>query len=153
MRTAYKWLGYLIAAGVALQAATIAFAAFGLFKWVDDGGTLDKAVLEAEEAPEFTGALGFMLHFMVGQMVIPLLAIALLVIAFFAKVPGGAKWAGFVLLAVVVQIMLGMFAHGAPMLGLLHGLNALILFSLAMLAARRVGISPEVKQERTAALV
>jgi hypothetical protein len=30
-----------------------------------------------------------------------------------------------------------MFAHGAPGLGALHGLNALILFTVAVVASRR----------------
>lgn len=136
MRTAYKVLAYLVALEVMVQAAAIAFAAFGLFKWVEDGGTLDKAALESEDVT-FTGLVGFMIHGINGQMLIPLIAIIFLVVSFFAKVPGGSKWAGFVLLAVVVQVLLGMFAHGTPALGALHGLNALILFGLALTAAQR----------------
>ena len=34
---------------------------------------------------------------------------------------------------------MGLFAFGAPALGLLHGLNALVLFGLAVTAAMRVG--------------
>ena len=145
MKSAYRWLAYIIAAEVAVQAAAIAFAAFGLFKWVEDGGTLNKAVMESDQEPDFSGAVGFMIHGMNGEMLIPLLALVLLVVSFFAKVPGGVKWAGFVLLAVVVQVLLGLFAHGAPGLGALHGINALILFTVALVAARRASTkaSPE----------
>ena len=45
-----------------------------------------------------------MLHSLVGMVLIPLLAIVLLIISFFAKIPGGVKWAGFVFLAVVLQV-------------------------------------------------
>jgi hypothetical protein len=49
----------------------MAFAVAGLFTWIDkDGGMLDKAVLESE--PDFTGAVGFMIHGMNGMMLIPL---------------------------------------------------------------------------------
>ena len=72
-----------------------------------------------------------MLHFF-GAMLIVLLALVLLIISFFAKVPGGAKWAGFVLLAAVLQFAFGIFGHETPWSGLLHGLNALVLFSVAL---------------------
>ncbi|HEX6517282.1 MAG TPA: hypothetical protein VF049_17085 [Nocardioidaceae bacterium] len=133
MRTTYRVLAYLVALEVAVQAAAIAFAVFGLGKWIEDGGTLDKATMESEDSA-VTGAVGFMVHGINGQLLIPLLAILLLLVSFFAKVPGGVKWAGFVLLAVVVQVLLGMFAHGAPSLGMLHGLNALVLFGVALRA-------------------
>ena len=58
--------------------------------------------------------------------------------SFFAKVPGGIKWALFVFLATVVQVALGLFAHSIAGLGWLHGLNALILFGLAVSAGMRV---------------
>jgi hypothetical protein len=137
MKSAYRWLAMIIAVEVAVQAAAIAFAAFGLFHWVEDGGVLNKQVIESDQSAGFSGEVGFMIHGINGQMIIPLLAIILLIVSFFAKVPGGVKWAGYVLLAVVVQVLLGMFAHGAPWLGGLHGLNALILFAVAVMASRR----------------
>ncbi len=147
MKSVYRVLAYVIAAEVVVQAAAIAFAVFGLSKWVEDGGTLTKAAMESEDT-KFTGVLGFAIHGMNGTMLIPLVTLVFLVVSFFAKVPGGVKWAGFVVLAVVVQVLLGMFAHGAPALGLLHGANALVLFGLAVTAGRRVGsTTPTVVQE------
>jgi hypothetical protein len=70
-------------------------------------------------------------------MIIPLVAIALLIVSFFAHVSGGVKWAGFVLVDVVVQVVLGFAAHSVAGLGWLHGPNALVLFGLALYAARR----------------
>ncbi|HEY0870486.1 MAG TPA: hypothetical protein VGD55_08810, partial [Acidothermaceae bacterium] len=61
----------------------------------------------------------------------------LFVVAFFVHVPDGVKWAGFILLDVVVQVALGLAAHGAAALGWFHGPNALLLFSLALYTARR----------------
>ena len=49
------------------------------------------------------------------------LALILLIVSFFAKIPGGVLWAGLVLVTVVVQVLLGMFGEGAPALGLVHG--------------------------------
>ena len=143
MRTAYKVLAFLIAIEVAVQASMMAFAVAGLGIWVDkEGGVLDKAAFE--EQPDFTGAVGFMVHGINGMMVIPLLALVFLIVSFFAKVPGGAKWAGLVLLAVVVQVTLGLFGHENAVFGMLHGLNALILFSLAFMAGKRVSAATAV---------
>jgi hypothetical protein len=41
MKSAYKYLAYAVPVLVAVQAAAIAFAFFGLSKWIEDGGTLD----------------------------------------------------------------------------------------------------------------
>jgi hypothetical protein len=138
MRSSYRVLAYIIAAEVVVQAAAIAFAVFGFFKWIDDGNTFDKAVMNDENA-SFTGLAGFIIHGINGQMVIPLLALVLLIISFFARVPGGVKWAGGILALVVVQVLLGVFGHAAPLLGPLHGINALILLGVAVTAGRRVG--------------
>lgn len=138
MRSVYRWLAYLIAAEVAVQAAVMVYAVAGLGIWVDrDGGVLDKAAFESEERI-FPEIVGFMIHGINGMMVIPALALILLIISFFAKVPGGIKWAGLVLLAVVVQVSLGLFGHEEAILGGLHGINALLLFSLAVMAGKRV---------------
>lgn len=137
MRTAYKVFAWLIAAEVMIQAAAIVYAIAGLGIYVDSGkGVIDKAAIESSDNL-FPEMVGFAVHGMNGMMIIPALALILLVISFFAKVPGGVKWAGFVLLAVVVQVALGMFLHSVSALGALHGINALILFSLATMAGVR----------------
>ena len=94
-----------------------------------------------ESEPDFLGAMGFMLHFF-GAVLIVLLALVLLIISFFSKVPGGPKWAGLVLLVAVLQFAFGIFGHETPWSGLLHGLNALVLFSVALMAGRRAATVP-----------
>lgn len=137
MRSTYRVLAYLIAAEVAVQAMMAVYAMAGLGIWVDkDGGVLDKAAMESDL--DFPGVVGFMVHGMNGMMIIPLIALVFLIVSFFAKVPGGTKWAAFVLLAVVVQVSLGLLGHENALFGMLHGLNALILFSLAVMAGKRV---------------
>src|SRR5664280_304528 len=95
MESAYRVIAGLIALGVVVQAASVAYAAFSLSHAVDDGATLDKnsKVWDA----------GFIVHSLDGQVIIPLLAIALLVVSFRAGVPDGRRWAGFVFLAVAVS--------------------------------------------------
>ena len=49
MRTVYRVLAFLIAIEVVIQAMAIAYAIAGLGSWVeDDGGVLNKQVLDAE---------------------------------------------------------------------------------------------------------
>jgi len=135
MRSAYRILAIIIAVEVVIQAMAMVFAVAGLGIWVDEGGVLDKAAFESEDL-SFTGVGGFIIHGINGMMIIPLLGVVLLVVAFFAKVPGGVRVAAIVLASIVVQVFLGIFGHDAPYLGWLHGLNAFILFGSAMYAAR-----------------
>ncbi len=145
MTKVYRVLAFVVAAGVAVQAAAIAYAVFGLTAWVSAGGTLDKAVLESRG-----GELGFATHGIFGTMVMPLLALLFLVSSFFARVPGGVRWGLIVFGVTVVQIALGIFSHALPGLGWLHGLTALILFGVAVSAGLRVG---RVSQDRVDAQV
>jgi amino acid transporter len=135
MRTAYRVLAYLIAAEVVIQAAAIAYAIFGMGAWVEGGGVLDKATQESETT-DFAGLGGFILHGINGQIVVPVLALALLIVSFFTTMRGAAKWAGIVVGVVVLQVLLGVFGHPLPLLGMLHGLNALVLLVVALIAAR-----------------
>src|SRR5680860_422596 len=101
MRSTYRVLAYLVALGVVLQAATVAFAWFTVINEVDGGAVIDS---------NFEGNVGHMLHGMVGMNAIPLIALVLLIVSFFAKVPGGIKWAAITLGVAVLQVVLGIVA-------------------------------------------
>jgi hypothetical protein len=137
MRTAYKVLAYLVAAEVAVQAMVAVWAIAGLGKWVEGGGVLDKAVMESEGTP-FPEVFGFIVHGINGTFVIPGIALLLVIASFFTKVRGAIKWAVIVFVLVVVQGQLGFLGHEIPAVGLLHGLNALLLFGTAVYAGRRM---------------
>jgi asparagine N-glycosylation enzyme membrane subunit Stt3 len=150
MRTAYKVFAWLIALGVVVQAASMVYGVAGLGIWIDrDGGVLDKAAFESEEAL-FPEIVGLMIHGMNGIMVIPALALLFLIVSFFAKVPGGIMWAALVLGVVVLQVALGLLGHEAAIWGGLHGINALVLFSLAVYAGVRVPRAVDTRAETTA---
>ena len=142
MRATYRVLGYLIALEVVIQAAAIAYANFGVSKFVEDGGTIDKAMVESDEMA-FDEIVGFIVHGINGMNVIPLLAIIMLIVSFFAKVPQGVVLALVVVLVVAIQVALGIFAHEVPLLGLLHGVNAFILAGVASAAAARASKTPD----------
>ena len=138
MRKAYRILADLIAVGVVIQSMAMVWAIAGLFHWVDKGGTLNHDVLKGwdDKAPDFQGAVGFEIHGIVGGMVIPVLGLALLIVAFFAKVERGVAVAGGIFVMIVVQTILGMAGDDAPWLGLFHGLIPFAIFSAAIVAAR-----------------
>jgi hypothetical protein len=149
MRKTYLVLARLIALLVVVQAMMIVWAISGLFKWIDDGETLDKSVMDgwADDPPTFDGAIGHFLHALVlGQGVIPLAGLLLLIVAFFAKVPRGVMLGAVVVVLIVIQILLGINAQGTPLFGMLHGLNAFLLFGAAMaasMAAKNAGSMQE----------
>ena len=147
MRTVYRVLAYVIAAVVAIQAAAIGYGVFAQMNWIENGGTLDKATLESS-APG-TGALIF--HAIEGFAVF-IVALALLIVSFFAKIPHGVRWAVIVLACTFVQIALGSLSHMLAGIGALHGAVALVLFGLAVTAAMRVR-KPVAAEEPTPAQV
>jgi hypothetical protein len=82
--------------------------------------------------------VGLLLHGLNGVILIPSLALLLLLSSFFAKVPRGVVFAVAVLGLIAVQATLGFGGHASPLLGALHGINPLVLFSTAMWAGLRV---------------
>lgn len=141
MRTVYRVLAYLVAAEVAIQAMVMVYFIAGMGYWIDQGGVVDSATFEnAFEGGEtpFSEFIGAIIHGYNGMLVIPALALALLIVSFFTRLPGAVKWAGLVLLFVVLQVALGLLGHAISAAGGLHGLNALALFSVAFYTAHRV---------------
>lgn len=142
MKSAYRVLAHLIMISVVLQAAFIAWMLFGLGDWVDGGGVLNRTVMDDHDTINFTGQRGAMLHGMFGVMLIPLLALAFLIVSFFAKVPKGVQGALIVVVLVAVQVALGMAGHGMPWLGLVHAINAFLIIGLANAAQARAKVEP-----------
>jgi hypothetical protein len=138
MRSAYRVLAHLIMISVVLQAAVIAWTMFGLGDWIQDGGVLNKAVMDDRDTVNFTAQRGAMIHGIVGMLVVPLIVLAFLIVSFFAKVPGGVRSAVIVVVLVAVQVGLGIVGHGVPWLGLLHAINAFLIIGVAKAADTRV---------------
>jgi hypothetical protein len=132
VQKAFRILNYAIAAEVMIQAAMIAWAVFGLSKYVDDGGVVNKDKFESDDIP-FDGVIGFAVHGINGTIVIPLIALALLVVAFFAKIPGGVRFGVIMFVLIIVQaFVLPILAGGAPFVGMLHGANALAILGMSI---------------------
>lgn len=137
MRKLYTGLAWTVAGAVVVQAAAIAFAFGGMLNLVSEGGVVDKALLESFQAAG-VGEIGFMIHALVGGVLIPLAALALLVVSFFVRARGAKLWAAIVFGLVVLQVTLGYSITDVPYLGLIHGANALAVVATASVAALRV---------------
>jgi hypothetical protein len=128
MRATYRVLALLIAVSVVLQAAFIASAWFTVLHDADSGAVFDK-----NSQPNWA----YVAHSVFGSGVIPLLAILLLILSFFARIPGGVKWAAITFGVVALQFGLAFVGFIAPALGVLHGINAFALAGVASVAARK----------------
>ncbi|WP_438854430.1 hypothetical protein [Agromyces sp. M3QZ16-3] len=137
MQKLYTGLAWTIAGAVVVQASAIAFAFGGMLNLVSEGGVVDKALLEGFQAAG-VGEAGFMIHGLVGGMVIPLVALVLLVVSFFVRVRGAKLWAAITFGLVALQVVLGFSITDVPYLGLIHGANALAVVAAASIAALRV---------------
>jgi hypothetical protein len=139
VRKTYRILAALVALEVLIQAAAVAWAIFGLGKWIDEGNTFNKTMLECRDCPwHFPEERGFMVHGLNGMIVIPVLALALLVVSFFVKDKVLLRWSGLVFALVMVQSqVLPFVGREYPVFGGLHGLNSLLLFSAAPVPRRK----------------
>ena len=137
MRKLYSVLAWIVAAGVVVQAASIAFGFGGMTGYVMDGGVVDKALLESQQAT-FTGDLGFPIHELVGGLLLPVVTLAMGAVSFFVRgVPRARTLAWTLFALVVIQGNAGYAIADIPYVGLLHGANALLILLVAVLAARR----------------
>jgi heme A synthase len=128
MKTVYRTLALLIALGVVVQAAAIAFGTFGFINEVERGVVFTPA----SDPPNFGPAL----HAINGMLIIPALSLLLIIASFFAKVHHGIRWALLLFAVVAIQVNLGFFAFDTPAIGLIHGANAFLVLGLALTAAR-----------------
>jgi hypothetical protein len=127
MRRTYQIICHVIAALVVVQAALIAWGVFTIGRYLDDGTGVTAN----------TEVAGFDTHAVIGQYVIPLLALVLLVLALITRT--GTKWAGWLFLAVLIQVGLAYASFGIAWVGLVHGIVAFAVLGLAETAARSVG--------------
>ncbi len=135
MRGAYKVLASVLALQIVIQAAAMVWAIAGLYNFVDDGGTFDKSLMEEGSESPFPEVAGFAVHFMNGALIV-VVALVLLIVSFFAKVPKGVPVAGAIFALALLQFALGIAGHSLPFAGLLHGINALLLFGATLHATR-----------------
>ena len=128
MKQTYRAVAGLVALGVLVQAAAIAFGWFDAISGLENGLVIDE---------NYEGNAGHALHGLVGFYAVPALGLILLIVSFFAAkdVPGARKWAGIVFGLIVLQVALAIVAFAvSPIVGALHGVNALLILGAAMRA-------------------
>ena len=155
MKKAYMVFAFLIALEVLVQASMMAWAIFGFGQWIDDGNVFNKEVLDCDDCGwNFTEERGFMVHGLNGAMIIPALSLIFLILSFFAKVPGGVKWALALFVLVLVQSQVLPFIDDEySIAGLVHGVNALVIFAVAVMAGKRVKTATAAPQTEVPAAV
>jgi heme A synthase len=137
----YRAFASLVAVGVIVQAALIAYAIAGLGHWIyDDHHTATHDTFAEGSTVDYGGKTGFDLHGELGGLWLPLLALAFLIVAFLTRrsVVRGLRWAAIVVGLMALQAALGFATLAVPALAVLHAVNALALFSTAAYAATRV---------------
>jgi hypothetical protein len=139
----YRILAFTIAVLVVVQAGAIAWGFFGVSNFITDGGVVDEEFLDCTEDCESIGSAdaGFAIHmFFNGLVLIPLTSLVLLVTSFFARgVPKGIPLAATVFGLVVVQVFVlpALAREVGSGFGALHGINALVLMGVAIMAGMR----------------
>ena len=126
LRSVYRLSAYLLALAVAVQVALIAFGAFALEHEIDSRPVADG------------DTTGVRLH-QTFALVVLFLAVVLFAVSLAAGIRHGVWWAATALGLVLLQFALAYAADSAPIIGLLHGVNALAVFTVALLAGTRVG--------------
>ncbi|MBS1905411.1 MAG: hypothetical protein JST33_02350 [Actinobacteria bacterium] len=144
MRRVYLVLAWLVAAGVVVQVAAIAFAKVGEDHLVDSGGVIDKAFVESAQGgtTTFVGVEGEAVHAMNGMMVLPVIALLLFIASFFVRGRGPKLWALLVVGLVALQIVIAFSMFDLPYLGILHGVNALAILLVAIVTALKARRTP-----------
>jgi len=114
-RVAHAVLGWLFVAAVVVQVFLAGLFIFGL--------------------PEYRST-----HVEFGYTVMGLLVALVFVSALVARSRRQAAWSGLLVLLYVVQTVQPVLAHSAPAVAALHPVNALVLFALGVMVARRAAV-------------
>ena len=144
---AYRILAFTIAVLVVVQAGAIAWGFFGVSNFITDGGVIDEEFLDCTDDCESIGSadIGFAIHmFFNGLILIPLCSLVLLIVSFFAKVPKGITLAATVFGLVVLQVLVlpALSREVGSGFGALHGVNAMVLMGVAIMAGTRASAVP-----------
>jgi hypothetical protein len=137
MTKAFRALAYLVAGLVVVQASSMVWAIAGLYGYVNDGNSFTEELMEPGAEAPFPEVAGFAIHGIIGTMVIPIAALVLLIVGLVAKFPGAKMYGAAVFLLVALQVFLGIMGHELAISGALHGIIALLLFGVAVMAGVR----------------
>lgn len=123
---AFRWLSAILFVAVVVQ---VALAAFGAFDAVHkaDHVSISKKTIENS----------FTAHAVLGSLIVLVMLILLIIAAAGRAAPAHTKLVAVILGLGVLQAVLGAVSSSVPAVGLLHGLNALAIFSATGILAHR----------------
>ena len=135
MNAAFRIWASLVSLAVIVQVGLAAYGGFHAVDVSDDKGAITKHGVED----------GFNAHAALGYVIL-LAVLVLMLLAYFARSgPGGGarpKWAGILLVLLIVQVLLAWLGGAVAGLGVLHGMNALAVAGVAgSLAGREWAMS------------
>ncbi|WP_051215074.1 hypothetical protein [Granulicoccus phenolivorans] len=133
MRTAIKTLAIIVVALVAVQASMHAWGSAGLEQYLAAGGVVDFNSPTPLPVVEYTGLI---IHGMNGMYVIPLVVLVLTIVSLISRIRGAAPRAFILLGLVVLQVTFGLLGHVITVFALLHGINAILIATTAVITAR-----------------
>ncbi|MHA2788233.1 hypothetical protein ACXZ66_03655 [Corynebacterium sp. S7] len=159
MKITYRVFALIIAALVIVQAAMHAWFSVGVGIYMANGGVPDPSGDSGMQYPEVWGII---IHAANGAVLIPLVAVVFVVIGYLTHTKYGLAFAAVLLVLVVAQVVLGFTGSQLALLGLLHGINAMLIFATALFAerymstqmsSRRMTDHPENLESRPAAMI
>jgi hypothetical protein len=126
MRLTFRCLTSVLFVAVVVQVALAAYGAFDALHKSKHAPIAHKTIDNAFNAH---AALGY---------IIVIVMLLLVVVAAAGRLGPGPLWfAGGLLVAGIIQAILGSVSQNAPVVGVLHGINALVIYALSGLLAHR----------------
>jgi hypothetical protein len=126
MRVTFRYLTSVLFVAVVVQVALAAYGAFDALHKSKHAPIAHKTIDNAFNAH---AALGY---------IIVIVMLVLVVVAVAGRLGPGPLWfAGGLLVAGIIQAILGSVSQNAPVIGVLHGINALVIYALSGLLAHR----------------
>jgi hypothetical protein len=126
VRSAFRWLTAILFVAVVAEVALAAFGGFDA-EHKAEHASISKKMIE----DSFNG------HGILGTLIVVLMLILLIITAAGRIGPVQTRFVGLILGLGILQFVLGLVSTSAPVLGLLHGLNALAIFAATGMLAHR----------------
>src|SRR5271165_6622141 len=123
----FRWLSAILVVLVVVQVGLAAFGAFDAVHKADKVAITKKTIEN-----------GFTAHAGVGTLIVILMLVLLIVAAAGRLGPALVKFSCGIFALEVLQLLLGLVSTSAPVVGILHGINALLIFAATGMLAHRM---------------
>ena len=122
MNSAFRIWASLVSLAIIVQVGLAAYGAFDAIDKSDDNGTIGKDAVSS----------GFDAHAVLGYAIVGgAIVLILLAVATRRAMPSRVRWSGLILGLLIVQVILAGAGDAVPVIGILHGMNALAIAGFA----------------------